>query len=122
MINVERIKKQVQKAIATMPTEINLKRLQKTDDGYGGEIEQEIDVATFSAFMEDKASGMQINVTTGDAGTLKRLRNISFIAVYDNSFTIKAGDYFTIKETKYKVRYPSNQYDIFWQCELEVVS
>ena len=119
MINVERIRKQVQKAINALPTEINLKRISEIPDGYGGYTKGEIDVKTFNAFINFDSPS--IVVSNNDAGDITKLKSITLLAVYDPTFEIQKDDYFTSKGTKYRVRYPLNPYDIYWECELEVI-
>jgi hypothetical protein len=118
LINIERIKNQVQRAIDTLPVQINLKRLHVIDDGYGGKITSEINVATFNGFLEDNA--LNPAITINDAGTIQTMRNINLTAVINEGYTIETGDYFTVNGTKYIVQYISNQYNIFWLCNLEV--
>ena len=121
MINVERIRQQVQKAIDALPSEIDLKRISKVDDGYGGDIESETDVKIFNAFIDFASNKPQIFINTNDSGTITSVKNITLLAAYDLTFIIDKDDYFTYKGIKYNVRYPINQFDIYWECELEVV-
>lgn len=119
MINVERIRKQVRKAIDALPTEIRLKRKEKIDDGYGGYIQQEVDVKTFNAFINFDSPS--IVISNNDSGNITKLKSITLLAVYDATFEIRKDDYFISNGIKYRVKYPLNPYDIYWECELEVV-
>lgn len=122
-MNIEQIKKRVQKAIDTLPATINLKRLETLDDGFGGVIEDiEVDVASFNAFIDFASNKPYLSISVGDTGTVTYTRNIKLLAVYSDAFTIKKGDYFTYKGQKYSIRFAVNNFDIYWECELEVVS
>lgn len=121
MISTERIKNQIEKAINALPTKIDLKRLKKTDEGYGGVIENEIYVATFNGFIDFASNKPQISVTINDAGSISEIKNITLIAVYESSFVIMKNDYFVFSGQKYRIRNSINQFDIYWQCELEAI-
>lgn len=122
-MNIEQIKKRVQKAIDTLPATINLKRLQSVDDGFGGVIENvEVDVATFNAFIDFASNKPHLSISIGDTGTITQIRNIKLLAVYNDTFEINKGDYFDFKGQKYSIRFAVNNFDIYWECELEAVS
>lgn len=120
-LNVERIKQQVKKAIAIMPTTINLKRIEKIDDGMGGYIEKEepTNVGTFDGFIDDSKISNLID-KVNDAGTVKINRQITLIAVCEG-FEIKDNDYFEAKGRKYKVVYATTLVEGVYNCDLEVI-
>lgn len=121
MINVERLRQQVQKAINALPAEINLKRLMEIDDGYGGSTKDEVEVKTFNAFIDFASNKPSITINTSESGSITSVKNIILLAAYDTTFSIQKDDYFSYKGTNYKIRYPINQFDIYWECELEVI-
>ena len=122
MINIIRIRQQVQKAIEALPSLIDLKRIDKIDDGFGGYTEGEIPVKLFNGFIDFSTSKPQIEIYLEDKGAITSAKNITLLAAYDPSFEIKKDDYFMFKGTKYRIRYPINQFDIYWECELEGIN
>jgi len=123
-MNTARIKAQVAKAIAKMPTHIILMRYEKTPDGMGGYIkaEEPTQVADFEAVLDNSKHSF-IAPAIADAGTVARQRTPSLIAIYDPSFTIQQDDEFTVGGITYKVNNPVNilNLDIYWECDLEVI-
>ncbi|MBE6067763.1 MAG: hypothetical protein E7211_08735 [Clostridium lundense] len=118
-LNEARIKQKVKKSISIMPTNINLKRIEKIDDGMGGYIEQEIDVATFDGLIDDSNHSVYID-RMNEAGTIKRTRSITLLAVCED-FEIKDNDYFEAKGRKYKVAYATTLLADVYNCDLEVI-
>lgn len=120
-LNVERIKQQAKKAISIMPTTINLKRIEKIDDGMGGYIEKEepTNVGTFDGFIDDSNTSTLID-RTSDSGTVKINRSITLIAVCED-FEIKDNDYFEARGRKYKVVYATTLVEDVYNCDLEVI-
>lgn len=122
-INKERIKKQIQRAISNLPTNIELKRVEEIDLGYDSYEKQEITVATFQSFVDNGGSKLDTRVgTQGDFGKINRIKSISLIAIYDENFEIRIGDYFYLQGLKHRIAYPKNQYGIYWECDVEVVA
>lgn len=119
-MNKQRIITQVTKAISTYPSIINLKRTIKNNDGLGGYTATESDVATFDGFID--VSGSSLAIVIGDGGTVSRVKKISLILAYNESFTVEIGDYFNANGTDYKVVYPNNLFDVCYICELEVIN
>ena len=62
-----------------------------------------------------------ISISLNDSGNVFNVKNVTLLAAYDPVFEIKKDDYFTYKGITYKVRHPINQFDIYWECEIEVV-
>lgn len=121
-INKGRIKAKVDQAISNLPTTITLKRDAKVSDGYDGYTEVPETVAEFDGFLDSSKSRLGVDsITQGDFGTIKTIRKVNLLAVFDETFEIKIGDYFVVDGIKYRVSYPRNQYDIYWECECEVV-
>jgi hypothetical protein len=120
MLNTTRIKLQVERAIKALPSNVELKRLDKVSDGLGGFIKNNTPslVATFEAFIDTSSSSLSI--TLKDAATIKTEKQISLLAVYSSDFEIKEGDFFMLNSKKYKVTSASSQYEIYWECTLEV--
>lgn len=118
-LNEARIKQQVKKSISIMPTNINLKRIEKVDDGMGGYIEKEIDVATFDVFVDDSNHSIYLD-RMNEAGTITRTRSITLLAVCEG-FEIKDNDYFEAKGRKHKVIYATTLVTDVYNCDLEVI-
>lgn len=119
-LNEERIKQQVKKAISIKPITINLKRIEKVDDGMNGYIEKETDIATFDVFIDDSNHSIYLD-RMNEAGTVKRTRSITLLAVCEG-FEIKDNDYFEAKGREYKVVYATTLVSDVYSCDLEVIS
>ena len=119
MINVERLRRQVKKAIDAVPIEIVLKRLEEVDDGYGGNKTSEVDVKTLNVMISFNKSSA--NISINDAGENLMLRNMELMSAYDPTYEIKQGDYFDYQGFRYKVTFPINNFNAFWKCSIEVV-
>ena len=123
-INKVKIRNQISKAIEKLPTTIFLKRdiASGTEASY---ILYETDVATFDAFLDTSKSGKKQGVGTEDsltASAVTKINGISLLTVADDSFDIKKDDYFMLNDIKYRIVYPNNNYGIYWDCDIEVVS
>lgn len=123
-MNTDRIKAQIKKAIAKMPTSIKLMRYTKIDDGAGGYTlaTEPIEVKTFDALL-DNSKQSSYNFLLADGGTVTRNKSPKLILVHDETFVVMTDDYFVVGGTTYKVVNPVNilHMDVYWECELEVV-
>jgi len=124
-MNIERIKAQVAKAIEKMPTTIELMRYTKTSDGMGGFILSDlpVKVATFNGVLDNSGHGF-ISPQVAEAGTVTRQRTPKLIVVYGDDFIMLRNDEFIVAGTTYKVNNPANilNLNIYWECDLEVVT
>lgn len=117
MINKERIKVQVAKAISQDPSVVDVKR-----QGVNAfnEPQGEFDVTKITGFFYNGSQSLNINVTTG-ASTITG-RNEKFIVVYDTEGQkIKENDYFILNGIKYKITDLGNLFDICLDMTLERV-
>lgn len=117
MINKERIRVQVAKAISKVPSIVEIKR--NTTNDYG-EPSGEEDVATVTGFFYTGSQTLNINITTGASVTTGKSEK--FLVVYDTEGQkIKENDYFTLNGIKYKVIDLGNLFDICLDMTLERV-
>lgn len=119
MINEEKIKFKVKKAISIKPTHITLIRLEKVSNGMRGGKEQEAIVAELDIFIDDSKNNLVIE-RTKESGISKRTRGINMLATTDG-FDIKEGDYFTHNEVKYRITYPGLIVKDVYNSDLEVI-
>lgn len=121
-INKSRIKAKVEQAISNLPTPIKLYRDIETPDGYDGYTKESSLVKEFNGFLDGSKSRLGVDsIKQDDFGRIEVVRKIMLLAVYDETFAIKVGDYFEIDGIKYKIFYPKNQYDIYWECDCVVI-
>jgi|GEM_PF-3352544 len=121
-INKSRIKAKVSQAISNLPTSITLWRDVLISDGYDGGSTIPQEVSTFDGFLDASKSAINADSTNqSDSGMLKIVKKISLLTVYDDSYKIQVNDYFTVDGVKHRIVYPRNQYEIYWECECEVV-
>lgn len=120
-INKAKIKKRIQRAIEKLPTYIELKRIDKIGPEYDYE-EKEVPVASFPAFLDRSKSAMkQEAMVLKKQGDVKSVAKISILLVWDESFVIQEGDFFYLDGLKHVIVYPKNNFDIYWECDVEVV-
>lgn len=117
MINKKLIKRQVKNAIEVNPTIIELKREEKIDLGRDDFETKEVAVATFKGFFDKSDSRVNI---TNEGANITRAFNFILICVKED-FKIKVGDYFYLEGIKYLVTYPKNNYNIYYECNLEAI-
>ncbi|MBU3131592.1 hypothetical protein KPL40_03935 [Clostridium gasigenes] len=119
MINETRIKQQVKKAISIKPIHIKLMRNEKISNGMRGGSEKPALVKELDVFLDDSKHNL-ISETTKEAGSFKRTKGISMLAVVDD-IEIKEGDYFEVKGSKYRVTYPGMIIRDVYNADLEVI-
>ena len=110
-------KKYIEKLINSNPATITIKREIKTDDGYGGSINEEKEITGTVTFYDRKA---RREVVT-DYGTTYTGINITKILAKADA-DIKEGDTFTQEGKKYKVLFVKDYMEICKQIELEVIA
>lgn len=118
MINKDIMIRKITKAINVYPTEIDLKREIREDDGMGGYlVTGEKDVKIFRAFLD--MSGSSLSVAFSDGGKVERITKITLLVPFSNEFEILKGDYFKLNNVTYRVKNPNLQFDICYLAELE---
>ena len=122
-INIKAIKKGIAKAIKISPTGISLMRENRVNDGFEGyyvdRFNPYIEVATIDIFLNDLDSSKNKSEYT-EGGRRDDISGVSAIILYDESFTVLQGDFFTLNNKKYIVKYPTNVYNAYWNVDLEV--
>lgn len=119
MINEDRIKAKVKKAIALKPTHIILMRLISTSNGMRGGTPKPDKIAELDIFLDDTQHNLLLD-SVKDGGAVKRTRGISMLVVVDN-IEIKEGDFFELSGVKYKVSYPGMIIKDVYNADLEVI-
>lgn len=115
-MNTQRIKQRIQQQIKKMPTSITFYRNKKNDFG---EPDGLIEVTTIEALYYTKTS--RINLNTNDAGVIET-GYVEFLLTIDvNVSLLKSNDFFTFKNIKYKIAKIFNNYDTFYDIQLERV-
>lgn len=109
-------KKYIEKLINSNPANITIKRIIKTDDGYGGSIIEEKKIAEAVTFYDRKA---RREVVT-DYGTTYVGVSVTKILAKGDADIIE-GDTFIHEGKTYKVLYVKPYFDICKQIELEVI-
>lgn len=109
-------KKYIEKLINSDPVEIEYKRKEKADDGFGGEIITDIDKKEVVTFYERKA---RREVVT-DYGTTYIGITVTKVLAKGNTDIIK-GDKFTANGVEYRVLFVEPFMDICKQIEVEVI-
>ncbi|KEH91680.1 hypothetical protein Z962_p0057 (plasmid) [Clostridium botulinum C/D str. BKT12695] len=119
MINEERIKAKIKKAISIKPTHITLMRKEKVSNGMRGGTEKEIKVAELDIFFDDYKHNLLLD-NVKESGAVKRTRGISMLAVAEG-LEIKEGDCFTIGNNKYRITYPGMIIKDVYNSDLEMI-
>jgi hypothetical protein len=119
VINEEKIKAKVKKAIAIKPTHISLMRVEQVSNGMRGTTDKEVKVSELDVFIDDSKHNL-ITENTKESGSFKRTRGISMLAATEN-FDIKEGDYFVLNGIKYRVTYPGLIVKDVYNADLEVI-
>lgn len=112
----EYYKKHIEKLINSDPTDITITRLIKTDDGYGGTIEDEITITETVTFYDRKA---RREVVTDYGTTYTGVNVTKMLATGDAN--ILEGDTFKAKNREYKVLFVNDYFGICKQIELDVI-
>lgn len=109
-------KKQIENLINFNPTEIEIMRVSKTDDGYGGATETNVLITETVAFYEKKAKREVIS-SYGESYT-----GVSVTKVLTKSNAdILHNDTFTANGLQYRVSFIKDYFDICKQIEVEVI-
>jgi hypothetical protein len=119
-MDIAKLRKQVAGAISKQPTTITLYRVNKVDDGLKGYKTSEPYVVANLDILLNEASSHINNKVYSEGGTTQPIVNVSFMAVIDEAYDIKAGDYFMYNGRKYLISYPLSMFDIYWNCTVEV--
>lgn len=120
-LNVERIRKQVQKAIEVAPFSVQMKRQLYEDDGHGGKKPTEI-VDVFSGIcLFDNSGDGPFSLVQSDAGREKEQSGPYLIVVYENPNQILEEDFFEYGGSRYEVTKVTNvlALNIYWQVRLK---
>lgn len=121
-LNVERIRKQVQKAIEVAPFSLSLKRAGKQDDGRGGTIStgEIVDVFEGTCLFDNSGDG-PFSLVQSEAGREKEQAGPYLIVVYDGSIEILPEDYFEYGGSRYEVTKVTNvlALNIYWKIRLK---
>lgn len=121
-LNVERIRKQVQKAIEVAPFRITLKRRESKSDGRGGTIYTGNTADAFvGTCLFDNSGDGPFSLVQSDAGREHTQSGPYLIVVYENNDQIKEGDFFEYGGSKYEVTKVTNvlALNIYWQVRLK---
>ena len=112
-------KKYIEKAINLNPTVITIKRIQKVSDGFGGYIEQEIELPPQTVNIYQKKSQRE---HISDSGTTigYYIANTEKMLCMGDADVLE-GDKFEANGRKYRVSFINNYFDICKQAELEVI-
>lgn len=126
-LNVERIRKQVQKAIEVAPFNISLKRHVKESDGRGGEIDTgEIADAFTGICLFDNSGDGPFSLVQSEAGRERAQGGDTvggpyLIIVYENDEQVKVDDYFEYGGSRFSVTKVTNvlTLNIYWKVQLK---
>ena len=108
-LNIERIRKQVQKAIQVAPFEVAMKRVVCESDGRGGSVRkgEPADAFTGICLFDNSGDGAFSRVRS-EAGQSQEQSGPYLIVVYENDEQIKEGDYFEYRGSRYEVTKVTN--------------
>ena len=121
-LNVERIKKQVQKAIQVAPFLVTMKRRVYLDDGRGGKIKTNDVVDAFQGIcLFDNSGDGAFSLVQSEAGREHEQEGPYLIIVYENDEQIMEGDFFEYGGSRYEVTKKTNvlALNIYWQVKLK---
>lgn len=120
-LNVERIRKQVQKAIDVAPFQVTLQRRVYEDDGRGGRIRTNKITTSFTgSCLFDNSGDGPFSLIQSEAGKKHEQSGPYLIMVYDNDSQVTEGDFFDYGGSRYEVTKATNvlALDIYWQVKL----
>lgn len=122
-LNVERIKKQVQKAIEVAPFYVQMKREISDDDGYGGKINSRTADAYSGICLFDNSGDGAFSLIQSDAGREKEQSGPYLIVVCNGPDEILEGDFFEYNGSRYEVTKVTNvlALNIYWQVKLKEI-
>ena len=121
-LNIERIRNQVQKAIAVAPFQVAMKRIEYEDDGRGGRIRKDDPVDAFvGTCLFDNSGDGAFSLSQSDAGRSQEQGGPYLIVVHGGGAQIAEGDYFDYNGSRYEVTKVTNVLglNIYWQVKLK---
>lgn len=122
VLNITSIKKSVEKAISTSPTNINLMRENRIDDGYGGYYldtkNPHIIIFNNDIYLNEVSATKNDTLIT-EGGRVDKINGVSAIIPIGN-YEIKEGDFFIKDDKKYTVKFATNIYQAYWSVDWEV--
>ena len=120
-LNVERIRKQVQKAIDVAPFQVTLQRRVYKDDGRGGKIRtDEITNSFTGSCLFDNSGDGAFSLVQSEAGKKHEQSGPYLIMVYESDNQVTEGDFFDYGGSRYEVTKATNvlALNIYWQVRL----
>lgn len=111
-------KKYIEKLISFDPTTVNITRIEKTDDGYGGYTETIITITEIVTFYQKRSNRQMISDNGVSVGYMAT--SIEKILT-DFDADILEGDTFKANGREYKVLFVNSYIGICKQIELEVI-
>lgn len=120
-LNVERIRKQVQKAIEVAPFNVQMKRQVYQHDGHGGKTPLDIVDAFSGICLFDNSGDGPFSLVQSDAGREKEQSGPYLIVVYESPNQILEEDFFEYGGSRYEVTKVTNvlALNIYWQVRLK---
>lgn len=121
-LNIERIRKQVQKAIQVAPFEVAMKRFEYESDGRGGKLRKSEPVNAFTGTcLFDNSGDSPFGLVQSEAGRAETQSGPYLIVVYEDDNQIMEGDYFEYRGSRYEVVKVTNvlALNIYWQVRLK---
>lgn len=120
-LNVERVRKQVQKAIEVAPFHVEFTRIEYENDGRGGKIKVGPTEAYKGVCLFDNSGDAPFGLIRSDAGKEKEQSGPYLIMVYESDFQVTEGDYFEYAGSRFEVTKATNVLglNIYWQVRLK---
>ena len=121
-MNINMIRKKVERVIKECPTEVTVLYDKYKDDKYGGvELVQE-GVEKFTIIGVYDNVSRSLSTIESDGGIVPVIGNLKFYTLYEEDKQFKVGDYFYIKDEKFTIKNAINilNLNICWQLDLEV--
>ena len=122
MLNIERIRNQVQKAIEVAPFEVSMLRIPTESDGRGGIIRKgDPEYAFCGICLFDNSGDGAFSLSQSEAGRSQEQSGPYLIIVYENDDQVRVGDYFEYGGSRYEVTKATNvlALNIYWQVRLK---
>lgn len=127
-LNVERIRKQVQKAIHVAPFDVHMKRQLYQDDGRSGKIPTELVDAFSGTCLFDNSGDGPFSLVQSDAGREREqggntIGGPYLIVVYESEDQIQVDDYFEYGGSRFEVTKVTDilTLHIYWKVQLSEV-
>ena len=119
-LNIERIRKQVKKAIEVAPFVVNMKRQLYEDDGFGGRTPGEVVDAFSGICLFDNSGDGPFSLVQSDGGREKEQSGPYLIVVYETPNQILEEDFFEYAGSRYEVIKVTNvlALNIYYQVRL----